>query len=106
VDCGLCLHSPATAITQSSLENVDEPTCTCPDFEVRNKSCKHIFAVAYFVVAQQNPDGSTTVTETVTMSATKQRKTYPQQWREYNAAQTSEQDKFQALLRDLCAGIE
>lgn len=87
-----------------SLENVDAPTCTCPDFEERNKPCKHVFAVAYFVVAQQNPDGSTTVTETVTV--TSQRKTYPQKWPQYNAAQTSEGDKFQELLRDLCAGIE
>jgi transposase len=87
-----------------SLENVDAPTCTCPDFEERNKPCKHVFAVAYFVVAQKNPDGSTTVTETVTV--TSQRKTYPQKWPQYNAAQTSEGDKFQELLRDLCAGIE
>src|SRR5579864_4309869 len=88
-----------------SLENIDEPTCTCPDFEERNQPCKHVFAVAYFVVAQTNADGSTTVTETLTVSATKQRKTYPQQWREYNAAQVNEQDRFQELLRDLCAGV-
>jgi SWIM zinc finger len=87
-----------------SLENIDEPTCTCPDFEERNKPCKHVFAVAYFVVAQRNPDGSTTVTETVTV--TSQRKPYPQKWHEYNAAQTNEGDKFQELLRELCAGIE
>jgi transposase len=65
--------------------------------------CKHIYAVAYFVVHQQNPDGSTTVTETVTVT---QSKTYPQNWRAYNAAQTSEQDAFQELLRDLCSGIQ
>jgi|SRR5579864_8362219 len=85
-----------------NLENVDQPICACPDFEETQKPCKHIYAVAYFVVRQQNPDGSTTVTETVTIT---KRKTYPQKWREYNAAQTGEQDKFQELLRDLCAGI-
>ena len=33
------------------------------------------------------------------------RRTYPQNWPAYNAAQTSEKDTFMALLGDLCAGI-
>ena len=33
------------------------------------------------------------------------RKTYPQDWPAYNAAQTSEKDTFMVLLADLCAGI-
>ena len=33
------------------------------------------------------------------------RKTYPQNWTAYNAAQTSEKDTFMTLLADLCAGI-
>src|SRR5690242_9297116 len=69
------------------LANVDKPVCTCPDFEERQLPCKHIYAVAYFVVHQKNPDGSTTVTETMTVT---KRKTYPQKWSQYNAAQTSE----------------
>src|SRR5205823_5760063 len=81
----------------------NEPTCTCPDYELRQKACKHVFAVAFAVVAQKNPDGSTTVTETLTVT---KRKTYPQNWPAYNQAQTSEQDKFQELLRDLCAGVQ
>ncbi|HEY2232936.1 MAG TPA: transposase [Candidatus Angelobacter sp.] len=85
------------------LANADEPVCSCPDFEERRMPCKHIYAVAYFVVQQTNPDGSTTVTETVTVT---KRKTYPQNWPAYNAAQTSEQDRFQELLRDLCSGIQ
>lgn len=85
------------------LGDVDQPTCTCPDFEERRLPCKHIYAVAYFVVRQKNPDGSTTITETMTLT---KRKTYPQNWPAYNAAQTNEQDKFQELLRDLCSGIQ
>jgi transposase len=84
------------------LANVDNPVCSCPDYEERQMACKHIYAVAYFVVQQTNPDGSTTVTETVAVT---KRKTYPQNWPAYNAAQTSEQDRFQELLRDLCADI-
>jgi hypothetical protein len=34
-----------------------------------------------------------------------ERKTYPQQWRAYNAAQTNEKDMFLDLLFDLCSGV-
>ncbi|HVG35537.1 MAG TPA: transposase [Pyrinomonadaceae bacterium] len=39
-------------------------------------------------------------------STEKVRKTYPQNWHEYNAAQTVEESKFKELLFDLCKGIE
>src|SRR5947209_3453629 len=81
----------------------DNPKCECPDFELRNKACKHIYAVAYAIVQQQNPDGSTTVIETLTVT---KKKTYPQNWKAYNAAQTQEQDKFLVLLNDLCKDIQ
>jgi transposase len=81
----------------------EEPTCTCPDWELRRKPCKHVFATAYTVVRQNNSDGSVTVTQTLTVA---ERKTYPQAWSSYNKAQTTEQDRFQQLLCDLCAGVE
>lgn len=82
----------------------ENPKCSCPDYELRGQPCKHIYAVAYTVVRKQNADGTTTVTETLTVTATK-RKTYPQNWKAYNEAQTHEQDKFQVLLHDLCKGL-
>jgi len=82
----------------------EEPTCSCLDYETRRVKCKHIFAASYVMTREQNDDGSATVTETVTMTATK-RATYPQKWPAYNAAQTQEKDKFQSLLFDLCSGI-
>jgi len=54
---------------------------------------------------EHNADGSTTVTKTLTVTATTERTTYPQNWPAYNAAQTNEKDKFQTLLADLCRGI-
>ena len=39
-------------------------------------------------------------------SSTPVRKTYPQDWPAYNAAQTSEKDNLMVLLHDLCAGVE
>ena len=53
---------------------------------------------------EQNADGTVTVTKSVTFTAT-EKTTYPQKWSAYNAAQTNEQDKFLALLADLCSGL-
>jgi transposase len=81
-------------------------TCTCPDCQSGHK-CKHLFAVE-FVLSREtthNADGSTTVTETVAIKATK-KATYTQDWPSYNAAQTNEQDQFRRLLSDLCSGIQ
>src|SRR5439155_9859823 len=67
--------------------------------------CKHIYAVEYVIKREHNIiDGSTTVTESVTV--TKTRKTYAQDWPAYNAAQQNEKREFQTLLADLCKGIE
>lgn len=77
--------------------------CSCPDYELRQEDCKHVMAVRLTIEREQNPDGTTTVTEV--FEAVK-RTTYPQNWPAYNLAQTTEQDHFQVLLRDLCAGIE
>jgi hypothetical protein len=82
----------------------DSPTCTCPDHETRGVKCKHIFAVEYVVMREENPDGTTTVTETVSVTETV-RKTYPQDWTNYNKAQTNEKAHFQTLLHDLCKTI-
>src|SRR5258706_10274768 len=79
-------------------------SCTCPDFETRGMNCKHIYVARFVMRREQNADGSVTVTESVTLTATK-RTTYPQAWSAYNEAQTNEQDKFQSLLRDLCSGL-
>src|SRR5205809_2726412 len=54
------------------------------------------------MIREQHTDGSTTITETFTVN---KRKTYPQNWKAYNAAQTHEQDKFQILLYELCKGV-
>jgi hypothetical protein len=84
----------------------DPPTCNCPDFETRGVKCKHIWAVEFVQQREMNPDGSTTVTERVTVTETVERRTtYKQNWPKYNAAQSAEKDRFQELLFDLCRGI-
>src|SRR5437870_4788842 len=42
--------------------------CNCPDFELTNHRCKHLFAVEYVIQRELNFDG--TVTETVTKTVT------------------------------------
>lgn len=76
-----------------------QPFCTCPDFEKRQQPCKHIHAVEYIIERETEPDGTTTLTQSVKMVCT-------QEWPAYNNAQTHEQERFVALLSDLCNGIQ
>ena len=78
--------------------DTDKPHCTCPDFELRDLPCKHIFAVEFVQKRETAPDGTVTETRAV-------RVTYAQNWPAYNAAQTTEKEHFCRLLHDLCAGI-
>jgi len=80
----------------------ETPRCTCPDFEFRQAACKHVYAVQYVIEREQKPDGSTVVTETVTVVS---KKTYPQNWKAYNTAQTHEKSELQALLYELCRNV-
>jgi transposase len=76
--------------------------CSCPDFELRHTTCKHGYAVEFYLKRETTitPDGETTVTETRAV-----RMTYAQDWPKYNAAQCAEKELFCHLLRDLCAAI-
>lgn len=83
------------------------PHCSCLDHETRGCKCKHLFAVDFVMKREQTADGSTKVTQTVTITdLIVKRKTYPQQWAAYNEAQTHEKEHFLDLLADLCKGIQ
>ena len=88
----------------TATRTLEAARCTCPDYETRLVKCKHVWAVEYVIQRETNDDGSTTVTERVRVTETV-RRTYPQNWPAYNAAQTTEGDHFQALLRDLCSAL-
>lgn len=85
----------------SYLVNVEAATCTCPDYELRRTPCKHQYAVAIVTAEQGENDGPEDTRETVRVK----RKTYPQDWPTYNAAQREEKEHVQELLRALCADI-
>lgn len=81
-------------------------SCTCPDFELRQQPCKHVFAVEYVLrretVTEATPEGAVTTTVSETAAV---RVTYAQDWPAYNAAQVSEKETFVSLLHDLCASV-
>lgn len=67
--------------------------CDCPDSELHNATCKHAYAVRYYLdIEKHKPEGVTN---------DRLRLTYKQAWRAYNEAQTSEGKLFDSLLADL-----
>src|SRR5262245_10586234 len=77
------------------------PSCTCPDFELTGQPCKHMMAVRDWLGEQitGRPAGRLNPTAKIP------RKTYKQDWPNYNLAQTTEKSWFLALLSDLCRSI-
>lgn len=78
------------------------PNCTCADFELIGRDCKHMIAVRNWLGEQITG----TPAERLSPSAKIPRKTYSQpSWKNYNAAQTTEKRWFLSLLSDLCRDI-
>ena len=77
----------------------DEPYRSCPDFEIRQLPCKHIYSVQFLIQREDRPDGTTVETKAVKV-------TYSQNWAAYNTAQMNEGDHFVTLLRELCDTVE
>ena len=78
---------------------VDENfVCNCPDSQYREKTCKHAFAVRYYLQKEtETPRG---------VKTDKVRLTYKQAWGAYNRAQKGEITLFDKLLRDLAQEVE
>lgn len=79
--------------------NPTAPSCTCEDFQLRQRPCKHIAAVRLLLERQIRGEPTPTVPERLP------RKSYPQAWEAYNRAQESEFEHAPALLADLCRAI-
>ncbi len=80
----------------------EAPSCDCADFEERQLPCKHIFAVQMMLEREKTGEP---LPEPVKVPLPPKQKTYPQDWPNYNLAQTNEKDHFQALLADLCRNV-
>lgn len=87
--------------------------CSCEDFELRGKECKHVIAVREVQRRQEQQEWDWESGEIVQPSTpvdpepplTVKRKTYKQDWPKYNAAQQTEKDHLLALLADLCRTV-
>lgn len=80
------------------ISNGFEAKCTCHDHELRKCKCKHIWAVELIVTKEVDTEGNVT-TKTV-------KKTYSQDWKNYNLAQQQEKKLFVKLLSDLTSNID
>lgn len=93
--------SQASGGSKYLVDLIDE-TCTCPDYELRRQSCKHVHATYFFIAWGSNVAADGSLTETVTVKRT----TYPRDWTAYNASQANEGIYVERLLRALCDGIQ
>jgi transposase len=75
-------------------------SCTCEDFQLTNKPCKHVIA-ARLVRERTGVEAA----PPIDTNSIPKRPTYRQVWPAYNGAQTNEKDHFQDLLADLCVAI-
>ena len=73
--------------------------CNCPDHELRKCKCKHIWAVELIVTKEVDNDGNIKITQTI-------KKTYSQDWKNYNLAQQKEKELFMKLLADITNRIQ
>jgi transposase len=76
-------------------------SCECEDYRLRRESCKHIIAAKLVEEREGRRPAPPMDTD-----APPKRKSYRQDWPKYNLAQTTEKDRFQELLADLCAGVQ
>ena len=85
--------------------SADATECSCEDFELTGKPCKHVYA-AKFVRARNRgtPIPSPTAEDDAAPTGPK-RPTYKQDWPNYNKAQTNEKRLFLPMLADLCATV-
>jgi len=83
---------------------LDPDRCECEDFELRGKPCKHIIGLRLWLerrdLTKEEPNY-----EERQPSPKSKRKTYPQDWPNYNAAQVNEQRHFLHLLAELCQQV-
>jgi transposase len=71
-------------------------TCTCQDFAENAAKCKHRYAVEYMLQRMRGEQ----------LPEPEKRKTYRQEWHEYNLAATNEKARFLELLYSLCQNLE
>jgi Transposase DDE domain/SWIM zinc finger len=103
VDGCYCVPSQSSGGRYTVLLEDADAACDCADFDLRGKPCKHILAARIWAERQRVGAGQGTVNALPAPKA--KRKTYKQDWPNYNAAQTNEREHLHSLLSDLCEGV-
>ena len=75
-------------------------TCTCPDFELRRRPCKHVHAAGF--VQRVDTDALRSAAPSASLLDMAPPPSTPRDWSVYNACQTNEVKHFTTLLRSLC----
>lgn len=81
--------------------HLDPDSCSCNDFEIREKPCKHVLGMK--IVREREGGEPAPVIDT---SELPKKKTYKQNWPAYKQAQNEEKWRFQKLLHELCSGLD
>ncbi len=89
-----------------NLEGGDGPNCDCPDFQLYQRPCKHIYATQLALRREERTECGRAQKDGVHQPMATKQKTYPRNWRAYDNAQRNEQKHFEVLLRALCDRIE
>jgi transposase len=76
-------------------------SCSCEDFQLRLRPCKHIFAARF--VQEREFGGHAPAVDTGQLP---KKPTYKQDWPAYNLAQSVEKRRFQVLLAELCRAAQ
>src|SRR5947209_18263101 len=79
---------------------IKPPSCTCEDFGLTGKPCKHVIAAK--LVCERDGGEQAPAIDTDTAPV---RKTYTQNWPAYATAQRTEKNRVQTLLVDLCRNL-
>jgi hypothetical protein len=82
------------------LVDLVEQTCTCPDYELRRRPCKHYEACLFWL----SWEGAMNV-ETGEITLPKKKQQSKQNWPAYNRAQTTERRRVPQFLRSLCLAV-
>ncbi len=90
-----------TTATKYRVELQPVPSCTCEAFELSQKPCKHILAVQY---TRERESGK--CEKVLATDAIPKRPTFHQDWPAYNRAQSTEKNRLQVLLVDLCRNLQ
>jgi transposase len=85
--------------------NADATECSCEDFELTGRPCKHIHATNHVKARNRGTPVPELPTGPDDQPARPKKPTMPRPWAQYNAAQVREKELFLELLADLCGTV-